>query len=504
MAAISSGASTANNDDVVEMPLPETPSEAAIDGGIVQTPKHETLSKPANTTTGDSDQNKPIHRVCFAPTEQPYNHGSDRLRPLRTMPFDSQTWIGDFEHLGDRVWPHPSFKELLARCLTGNPRFPLPDTVPKETRFQSLRLRCCGDECCPTTQTPPVDYETPSRLETLAFERAQNVRNLQDPLGSTDHADMVSEVVIYPFYVRLSKQTGLQRLFAIVHRHENGKYRFWKVDGTYHGSYGLVKGSISMFQSPRSARSTNIGSLGSLERRSTSTPTRSGESAAQFAGNLDDTPLSVVQETRALTRSEDMGTQSVNGLDEDPFVDQSSKRRFVAGSSAPSGRKFKCAKVSHKATSRFMARPKNFRIELASATSSKHLHSDHTIKEPNRPLLHIKEVCMLAYHLTGPGLQLMYGKDAFTVESGEGSLIDPTTECPFRITDQHAQYVLYSRQKSLKVIMSKDPTRSIDDSANEITGGVILLSFDGSSARDAFIARIKLMVGVEGIGCADE
>lgn len=111
---------------------------------------------------------------------------------------------------------------------------------------------------------------------------------------------------------------------------------------------------------------------------------------------------------------------------------------------------------------------------------------------------------MLAYHLTGPGLQLMYGTNTFTVESDEGSLIDPTTECPFLITEHHAQYVLYSRQKSLKVILSKDTTRSIDESANEITGGIILLSLGESSARDAFIARIKLMVGAEGIGCADE
>lgn len=192
MAAISSGASAAKNDDVVEMPLPETLSKAATDGGIVKSPMHETPSKPATTTTGDSDQNEPIHRVCFAPIEQPYNHGSDRLRPLRTMPFDPQTWIGDLDHLGDRVWPHPSFNELLARCLTGNPKFPLPDTVPKENRFQSLRLRCCGDECCPTTQSPPVEYETPSRLETLAFERTQNVRNLEDEFASADHADIDS------------------------------------------------------------------------------------------------------------------------------------------------------------------------------------------------------------------------------------------------------------------------------------------------------------------------
>lgn len=185
------------------------------------------------------------------------------------------------------------------------------------------------------------------------------------------------EVVIYPFYVRLSKKTGLQRLFAIVNRHENGKYRFWKVDGTYHESYGLTKGSISMFQSPRSTRSTTIGSLGSLERRSTSTPTRSSKSAAHFAGNLDGKPYTVVQETHVLTRSQDMETQCVNGQDEDPCVDQPHKRRMASSSSAPSGKKFKCAKIPHKATSRFMARPKEFRVEHPSVTSSRHSQSGH-------------------------------------------------------------------------------------------------------------------------------
>jgi hypothetical protein len=112
---------------------------------------------------------------------------------------------------------------------------------------------------------------------------------------------------------------------------------------------------------------------------------------------------------------------------------------------------------------------------------------------------------MLAYHLTGPALQLMYGDSAFTVESGEGALIDPTTEKPFLMTEQYAQYVLYSRQGSLKVILSKHTTRSIIESPDEITGGVILLNFGGSNARDEFLARIKHMIGTAGgIGCADE
>ncbi|KAH0396970.1 hypothetical protein KCU89_g8762, partial [Aureobasidium melanogenum] len=196
--------------------------------------------------------------ICFAPPEQAYNHGSDRLRPLRAMPFDSETWIGNFDDLGSRVWPHPSFKELLARFLTGDPKFPLPDTVAKDSRFQNPQ------------------YEKPSRLETLAFERTQNV-------------------VIYPFYVRLSKRTGLQKLFAIVHRHKDGEFKFWKADGTYHESYGLVKGTISIFKSPKSTHSTSIGSLSSSKRLSTSTPTKSRGSAAQLIDDLDDTPLRVIQ-----------------------------------------------------------------------------------------------------------------------------------------------------------------------------------------------------------------
>jgi hypothetical protein len=99
----------------------------------------------------------------------------------------------------------------------------------------------------------------------------------------------------------------------------------------------------------------------------------------------------------------------------------------------------------------------------------------------------------------------MYGNHAFTIESREGSLIDPTTDDPFLMTEQHGQYVLYSRQRSLKVILNKETTCSINESADEITGGVILLEFGGSDARDDFIARIKHMAGtVGGIGCADE
>jgi hypothetical protein len=151
---------------------------AAINSGIVEMPSHDVSSEEVIATIDDSDHNKNRRRFCFAPTEQAYNHGSDRVRPLRTMPFDSETWIGNLDNLGSRVWPHPSFNELLARSLTGDPRFPLPNTVAKENRFQSLRLRCCGEECLPTTHSPPVEYEKPSPLETLAFERTQNVRFL--------------------------------------------------------------------------------------------------------------------------------------------------------------------------------------------------------------------------------------------------------------------------------------------------------------------------------------
>lgn len=320
---------------------------------------------------------------------------------------------------------------------------------------------------------------------------------------------MIFEVVIYPFYVRLSKQAGLQKLFAIVHRHENGRYRFWKADGTYHESYGLAKGSVSVSQSPRSARSTNIGSLGSPERRSTSTSTKSSKPVAQFAGDLDDTTLHVAQEMRTLNRSRNMEAQLVSGPVEDPFADcpePPSKRRIVAGSYVPHGKGIDCAEISHIAASRFMAKSKPLRFRRPSKNSAKHSQPSHIrTQEPIRSLLHIKEVCMLAYHLTGPALQLMYGNHAFTIESREGSLIDPTTDDPFLMTEQHAQYVLYSRQRSLKVILSKETTRNINESADQITGGVVLLEFGGSDARDDFIARIKRMVGnVGGIGCADE
>lgn len=157
-------------------------TSAAINGGIVETPLPATPSKAAITTTNVSNQNKSTRRLCFAPTEQAHNHGSDRARPLRTMPFNPEIWIGNLEDLGRRVWPHPSYKELIARSATGDPKFALPHTVAKENRFQSLRLRCCGDGCDQTTHSPDVEYEKPSRLEMLAFGQTQNVRLLPNRL----------------------------------------------------------------------------------------------------------------------------------------------------------------------------------------------------------------------------------------------------------------------------------------------------------------------------------
>jgi hypothetical protein len=156
-------------------------TSAAINGGIVEIPSHDPHSNPAITTTDASNQDR-TRRLCFAPNDQAHNHGSDRTRPFRTMPFDSEIWIGNLEDLGRRVWPHPSYKELIARSLTGNSKFALPDTVAKENRFQSLRLQCCGDDCDPTTHGPDVEYEKPSRLEILAFGQTQNVRLLPDRL----------------------------------------------------------------------------------------------------------------------------------------------------------------------------------------------------------------------------------------------------------------------------------------------------------------------------------
>jgi hypothetical protein len=442
------GTSATNNDDVVETSL------------------HNSSSKATITAIVDSDQNKHIRR-CFAPSEQAHNHGSDRARPLRTMPFDSDIWIGNFEDLGSRVWPHPSFKELVARSLTGNSKFALPDTVAKETRFQSLRLRCCGDGCDQTIHGPDVEYEKPSRLETLPFGQTKNVSHLPDYLESIDHANIILEVIIYPFYVGMSGISAPQKLFAIVHRHDNG-YQFWKVDGAYHEFFGLAKGSVSVSQTPRSARSINIGTLASPKRQVMSTLTKTGKAAAWDVDDPDDTPLRVLQRVRALTRSRDTKTQTARSQGDDPFTDSPeplSKRRNTGSSSVPSTTPTRQPQVRRSST-----------------------------KEPIRSLLHIEEVCMLAYHVHGPALKLLYGNDSFTIESGEGSLIDPTTESTFRLTAQHAQFVLYGRHGSLKVILSKNSTRSIIESPNDITGGVILLDFGGRSARDEFIARIGEMI----------
>ncbi|KAI4728482.1 hypothetical protein E4T49_03789 [Aureobasidium sp. EXF-10728] len=466
---------------------------------IVEMPSHHLTPKVAVATNDSDNQNKHT-RLCFAPTEQAYNHGSDRMRPLRTMPFDSDTWIGNLDDLGSRVWPHPSFKELLARSLTGDPRFALPDTVAKENRFRNLRLRCCGDSCCPTTHSPFVEYEKPSRLEALEFDRTQNCW----------HADIICKVVIYPFHVRLSKRTGLQKLFAIVHRHENGEYRFWRADGTYHENYGLVKGNVSIFKSPRPARSANNGNSASSKISSTSTPTKPGNPAAQLVDDLDDTPLRVVQKARALTRSRNLEAQLVHGLDEDPFKDSPEppfKKRIIAGSFVPRTKHNGPAKILRPDTSHSMATLKQLRAkDLSTTPTRKPLLGTASTQRPNRSLLHVNEICMLAYHLNEQGLKLMYRDNAFTIESGAGSLVDPTTGTPFKMTEQHALYVLFSSQKSLKVIMSKNPAWSIAKSPDDVSGGIILLDFGGVSARDEFVAHIKHMVGMSagGIGCSDD
>jgi hypothetical protein len=265
-----------------------------------------------------------------------------------------------------------------------------------------------------------------------------------------------------------------------------------------------------MFQSPRSARSIDIGSLGSPKRHATGTPSKPSKSAAQLVEDADDTPLRVVQEMRTLTRSRE--AQLVGGQVEDPFVESSeppSKRRVVSSLSVSQDREGSGARTSHTVTSRIKTmaptRKKSGAKRLFIASTRPSQSSYSSTQRPGRSLLYIKEICMLAYHLTGPALQLMYGDNAFTVESGEGVLIDPTTEKPFLMTEKHAQYVLYSRQKSLQVVLSKHTTRSIIESPDEITGGVILLDFGGSNARDEFVARIQHMIGITGgIGCADE
>ena len=310
------------------------------------------------------------------------------------------------------------------------------------------------------------------------------------------------EVIIYPFYVRLSKRTGLQKLFAIVKRQNDGEYKFWKADGTYHESYGLSKGSVSIFQSPESIQSTNTGSLSSSKRRLTSTPTKRGSPAAQVFDDLDDTPLRIIQKKRTLQKKK---TQLANGLDGNPFKDSPeppSKRRVTADSFLTQARGSSKTKTSYKATLPAPTTSKNPRVRGRSRTPAEHTG----IQPPSRPLLQINEVCMLAYHLTGKDLKLMYRTNAFTIESGEGSLIDPRTGCAFEVGVQHALYVLSSSQNSLKVVLSKDTTWSVSESIDEMTGGIILFEFGGVSARDEFVAGIKHLVGltVGRIGCADE
>ncbi|THY35161.1 hypothetical protein D6D01_01560 [Aureobasidium pullulans] len=454
---------------------------AAIDDEVVEIVK---MAQPALVTR------RTRHHICFAPAEQAYNHGSDRLRPLRTTPFDLETWIGDFDHLSDRVWPHPSYNELLARFLTSDPRFPLPDTIAKDERLQNLRLRCCGESCCsPTSQSPFVEYEKPSRLEKLSFE-------------------LVGDVIIYPFYVRLSKETKLQKLFAIVHRQENGEYHFWKADGDYHESYGLSKGNVSLFKSPRSAHSTNIGIWGSAERGlSAREVALSRQKGGVDLDDPDDVPLKLMQKARSLVVGGGLDKQVMSGQDEASSKLHSKKRPLVDPIDSMRKRHQSGTKVCSKTSTT----SKTVSKQLVSGTLSKTPLGQlgqitNKTQKPDHSLMHVKGICMLAYHLTGEGFSLQYRTNCFTIEFGQEPLINPINGLSFKMTKTHAPYVLFSRQSSFKVILSQSTTHDINETDDDITGGIILLEFDGVVARDDFMARIREMVGgsAGGISSADD
>lgn len=63
----------------------------------------EMTTQPISKVESGRSDDSPIERLCFAPSEQAYNHGSNRMRPLRAMPFDSEIWIGNFDDLRSRL-----------------------------------------------------------------------------------------------------------------------------------------------------------------------------------------------------------------------------------------------------------------------------------------------------------------------------------------------------------------------------------------------------------------
>ncbi|CAD0021787.1 unnamed protein product [Aureobasidium pullulans] len=405
---------------------------AATDDEVVEIVK---MAQPALVSSPQHDTQRTRHHICFAPAEQAYNHGSDRLRPLRTMPFDLETWIGDFDHLSNRVWPHPSYTELLARFLTGDPRFPLPYTIAKDERLQNLRLRCCGESCSPTSQSPFVEYEKPSRLEKLSFEL-------------------------------VGDEAGLQKLFAIVHRQDNGEYHFWKADGGYHESYGLSKGNVSVFKSPRSAHSTNIGTLGSPKKGLSVREVALGRQKGVDLDDPDDVPLKLMQKARSLAVGGGLDKQVSSGQDEASSKLHSKKRPLVEPIDSirkkhQSGTKV-CSKTSTTSKTvlkQLVSRP------LSKTPVGQSGQTTNKTQKPDRSLMHVNE-----------------------------------------ITKNHAPYVLFSRQSSFKVILSQSTTHDINETDDDITGGIFLLEFDGGVARDDFMARIREMVGgsAGGISSADD
>lgn len=181
---------------------------------------------------------------------------------------------------------------------------------------------------------------------------------------------------------------------------------------------------------------------------------------------------------RAVTRSKRPEVGLLDGLDEDPCEPTPKKRKAsqLARSSFPHSKKLRTSTLSAPSTRR-----------------SKPLANRKNDLSP----LPVKEICMLAYHLSGEDLKLLWQNNAFTIESARGSLVDPLSDSSFRVIGRHATCVVTSRQKSLKVILSKNTAMSVDENEDDITGGVMLLEFDDEGVRDRFISLVTKMVGYQ-------
>jgi hypothetical protein len=137
-----------------------------------------------------------------------------------------------------------------------------------------------------------------------------------------------------------------------------------------------------------------------------------------------------------------------------------------------------------------------------------------TTKLPSKPLrrttprkqvdvqpVGLKEMRMLAHCLSGEHLRLSYQNGFFTIETGQGLLMDPSTSSPFELGEAHTIHMCASTGNEHKIILSQTRNHTIMQAGNtDITGGVILLQFKDKDGLDWFKFCVRQMTGDRFLG----